>query len=155
MYYLYYSKAQKFNFEKNEKISVLFLKSEFFKMEKKEKLWWLLSLGRFQKCVATYGNSIAHESCVIGKNFKFPFLSKTEAEIGPCFTYPQFRGKGIYPYVLKKILSEGGYNGYYMLVHEDNTASIKGIEKAGFKRVGFVEKKNGKWIRKQYSLEVL
>lgn len=148
MYYLYYSKAQNVSLKKNEKISVIFSKSKFFKIEKNEKLWWLLSLGRFQKCVATYDGFIAHKSCVIGKNYKFPFLSKSEAEIGPCFTAPDFRGKGIYPYVLRKILSEGGYNGYYMIVRNDNISSIKGIEKAGFERIGFVEKKNGKWIRK-------
>lgn len=110
--------------------------------------WHLITLGKYKKIVVlNKDNSVVHTSCVIGKCFKFPFLSKSSAEIGPCNTHLDFRGRGIYPMVLNYIRSMGAYTDYYMLVKTDNTSSIRGIEKAGFLRIGTVEKHHGRWIR--------
>ena len=85
---------------------------------------------------------VIHTSCVIPKCVKFLFLEKNEYEIGPCYTDPNHRRKGIYCCVLNYITSHSALKAskFYMIVHEDNLASIKGIEKAGFKRTGVVEK---------------
>ncbi len=84
--------------------------------------------------------AITHTSYVVGKCFKFPFLNENDYEIGPCFTHPQYRGQGIYPMVLDYITQTKNGNHFYMLVHPTNTPSIRGIEKAGFNKIGKVKK---------------
>jgi len=59
--------------------------------------------------------------------------------IGPCFTDPEYRGRGIYPHVLRHIasvLGARGYGPFYVHTSPDNAASIRGVEKAGFRRLG-------------------
>jgi RimJ/RimL family protein N-acetyltransferase len=68
-------------------------------------------------------------------------MKKRDFEIGPCFTYPEFRGRGIYVKVIKSICSQIGNNKtvFYMIVDKNNIASVKGIEKAGFRKYGEVK----------------
>ncbi len=68
------------------------------------------------------------------------FLPKDAIHIGPCLTPEEFRGNGYYPLLLKHIASQYESTECYMFVREGNTASIKGIEKAGFKRIGTCKK---------------
>lgn len=112
-------------------------------------LWKLLS---FFKCCIYYvydnkGN-VAHKSLVIGPNFKFPFLNKGEFEIGPCYTNSKYRGNGIYPVVLRNIVESKPDSRFLMLIEERNNSSVRGVEKAGFTKVGEVVKtKWGRWIK--------
>ncbi len=62
-------------------------------------------------------------------------LGKGEAYIGPCFTVPDKRGMGIYPFALRNIVQEffeTGFEKIYIASDIYNKASIKGIFKAGF-----------------------
>ena len=93
---------------------------------------------------------LAHTSCVVPKCFKFPFLVDGDFEIGPCLTYPDFRKQGLYVKVLRHIIrivgeEEGRRARCWMFVKENNTASIKGIERAGLSRVGTVE--TSRWFK--------
>ncbi|OGR15817.1 MAG: hypothetical protein A2X81_08250 [Desulfobacterales bacterium GWB2_56_26] len=66
-------------------------------------------------------------------------LQEGEAEIKFCLTLPAWRGRGIYPRIIQMIvnyLNCKGMQRVFMCVHRDNLASIRGIEKAGFSRVG-------------------
>lgn len=100
--------------------------------------FWLITFGRFRIWYLQDGPEVIHTSYVVPKCCKFPFLSKGEYEIGPCVTREDYRGKGIYPYMLGCILaSEPGAN-FYMIVRSTNQASIRGMEKAGFQRCGSV-----------------
>lgn len=109
-------------------------------------LWRLVSLNQCRIYVVKNADGeIIHSSIRVGKCPKFPFLKKGEYEIGPCETAPDWRGKGIYPTVLQHILKESRAT-CYMIVREDNASSIRGIEKSGFLKIGFVEKgKRGRW----------
>ena len=111
-------------------------------------IWNLIS---FNKCTLylcrNEDRKIIHRSRVVGKNFKYKFLDKHQAEIGPCYTSKDYRGKGIYPAVLSFILNENKFSKYYMLVREDNESSLRGVRKAGFKECGFVAKTKRGWIR--------
>lgn len=70
---------------------------------------------------------------------KFKFLKNKDVEIGPCVTDFKHRGKGIYPAVIQSIVKDKGYsNDFYMIVDENNIASIRGIEKAGFMFIGTI-----------------
>lgn len=86
-------------------------------------------------------NKLLHTSYVVPKCWKFPFLCDNEYEIGPCNTLQQFRGQGIYPKVLEHIVHTIGTKDtkFYMIVDDKNQSSIRGIEKAGFRRSGIVE----------------
>ncbi len=112
----------------------------------------LMTLGKARLFYAvSEKGEVMHSSYVVPRCFKFPFLKKGDYIIGPCFTQPEFRGQGIYPKVLSKILAQMGNEQtvFYMSVDENNTPSVRGIEKAGFKRCGSVEKSR---ILKRYRL---
>ncbi len=74
---------------------------------------------------------------------RFPFIPEKAYMIGPCQTAPLYRGNRIYPFVLQQISrSLRGFNEYWICTNEKNIASIRGIEKAGAKKVGrFVQKR--------------
>lgn len=62
-------------------------------------------------------------------------LGPKDAEIKYSLTLPSFRGKGLYPAVLKTIVYYLGQRGFcrvFISVEVDNVASIRGIKKAGF-----------------------
>ncbi len=106
--------------------------------------FYLTARGRFWIYYVTDRESeqVIHTSYVTEKSFKFPFMSQGDIHIGPCHTAPSHRGQGIYRNVLRVISgdSEGTYNRAYMMVHEENIPSVKGIEAAGFRHIGTVEK---------------
>lgn len=105
--------------------------------------FWLISKGRARIFYVILGDKrIAHTSYLVPKCGKFGFLNSSDWEIGPCRTAREYRGQGIYPKVLSYITSSFGNDGttFYMIVKENNLSSIKGIEKAGFKRCGTVKK---------------
>lgn len=58
--------------------------------------------------------------------------------IGECATPTAYRGQGLYPRTLIRIVNdwfgEGGGRPMYVLVAPDNGPSIRGIERAGFRR---------------------
>lgn len=104
-----------------------------------------MSFGRAKIfCARDERGNLAHTSYVVPKCYKFAFMKHGDYEIGPCFTFPQYRGQGIYPYMLKYIIEhlciETGTqnNAIYMIVNSENASSIRGIEKAGFVPCGTV-----------------
>ncbi len=67
-------------------------------------------------------------------------LEKNEACIHYCETAPWARGKSIYPSVLSRIAEDHrGYGDLFICVDSQNTASIRGVEKAGFRERERVE----------------
>lgn len=70
----------------------------------------------------------------------FPFMTVKEIYIGSCRTLPEERGKGYYPYLLAKIQEDYPENDFCMFVDEGNEASMRGVEKAGFRRVATLTK---------------
>lgn len=103
-------------------------------------LFQMITLGKAKIYCYRADGELVHTSYVIPKCCKFPFMGKEDYEIGPCFTYPKFRGKGLYSQMLKYICSSVGTykTNFYMIVDETNLPSIRGIEKADFKRCGNV-----------------
>lgn len=63
-------------------------------------------------------------------------LWKDKAYIHYCFVAPEFRGQGIYPYMLiylaQKAFEEQGEKTVYISADYRNRSSIRGMEKAGF-----------------------
>ena len=68
-------------------------------------------------------------------------LGERECEVMFCLTLPEFRGRGLYPRALGEILrylKGRGYERCFICAADDNRASIRGIEKAGFRAAGAV-----------------
>lgn len=102
----------------------------------------------FGKC-CTYrlystDNELIHESLVLGKCYKFPFLKWNDVEIGPCITNAKWRGKGIYPAVLQSIVARELKVGAsaFMIIDNNNISSISGVKKAGFYKIHYLEADN-------------
>ncbi|WP_296704953.1 hypothetical protein [Algoriphagus sp.] len=84
------------------------------------------------------GEVLIHKSKIFKKSlllssfgFKQPLMT-----IGDAFTNDEYRGKGIYPAVLERIVSKHlKDSSLYLLVSPENIPSIRGIEKAGFSKV--------------------
>jgi RimJ/RimL family protein N-acetyltransferase len=70
---------------------------------------------------------------------RFLRLATGDALLHYCLTLPPFRGQGLYPKVLKAathFLGDQGFKRVFVLAEKNNHASIRGIEKAGFRRIG-------------------
>ncbi|MDD5134874.1 MAG: peptidoglycan bridge formation glycyltransferase FemA/FemB family protein [Phycisphaerae bacterium] len=66
-------------------------------------------------------------------------LEKADIEIKYCLTLPQHRGQGLYPKTLKAIAKyylSRGYERIFISINADNSSSIRGAEKVGFRRIG-------------------
>jgi hypothetical protein len=68
-------------------------------------------------------------------------LREDEAEITGCETISAFRGRGLYPYAIRRIVEVArscGIRRVYMKTRDTNESSQRGILKAGFERVGSI-----------------
>jgi RimJ/RimL family protein N-acetyltransferase len=66
-------------------------------------------------------------------------LRPGEVEITHCVTLPSFRGRGVYPFMIRWLCrraAEDGVKRIFMITSETNVASQRGIEKAGLRRDG-------------------
>jgi RimJ/RimL family protein N-acetyltransferase len=89
------------------------------------------------------GGQLAHISWFIKAEQDSPNslvgLKAGEAEITHCLTHPDFKGRGIYPYVIRQLCAlaaEVGVQRVFMITNVKNQASQRGIEKAGLTRRG-------------------
>lgn len=110
-------------------------------------IWRIITFNNYVLFIVKDSDNITiHSSAKIGRCYKFNFLGKNSYEIGPCFTSKEWRGKGIYPYVLMQIISDCPDFDYYMFIDETNLSSIRGVEKVGFKAIGKIKRlKFGIW----------
>ena len=104
--------------------------------------WNIAAMGKVKAYTVYANGEMIHLSYVVCGREKFRFLKKGDIEIGPCWTHPDYRGQGIYPVVLSHIVQKELAGGTaYMLIHETNEASRRGVAKAGFCKTGdYVEK---------------
>jgi hypothetical protein len=91
------------------------------------------------------GGEMVHESWVHLDAFtpsQYGFDSRLPV-IGQCFTKRAYRGNGIFPaalsYILKDLKNRHITDRVYTLVSPTNNASIRGIEKAGFRRLAHLK----------------
>ncbi|MFC3880886.1 hypothetical protein ACFOSV_11890 [Algoriphagus namhaensis] len=88
------------------------------------------------------GSELAHKSKVFHHSrllksfgFKSPMVC-----IGDCVTFPEYRGKGLYPAMLTYLKNRfSPFSQIFILVSPQNKPSIIGIEKAGFKRIARIK----------------
>jgi RimJ/RimL family protein N-acetyltransferase len=81
---------------------------------------------------------IAHRSLVTAGYFRFPEMRARDLQIGDTWTDPQDRGRGLATAAIDLILNRwaGRFDRMWYIVEDDNAASIRVIEKAGFALAG-------------------
>ena len=106
--------------------------------------WNIATVGKVKAYVVYDENKLIHKSYVVKGKEKFRFLNRGDIEIGPCWTHPDYRGRGIYPYVLTQILKRETNEGSiaYMLIADTNLSSQNGVKKIGFVKMGRTTKKD-------------
>ncbi len=89
-----------------------------------------------------YQGHLAHISWLVTSNQKLSRhlkLAKDEAEITGCVTVANMRGHGIYPFAIRSIAQRAtscGIRRIFMKTRPFNTASQRGMEKAGLRLQG-------------------
>lgn len=66
-------------------------------------------------------------------------LGPRDIEVKYCLTLPKYRGQGLFPKTLTAIARYyfvRGYERIFITINADNFSSIRGAEKAGFRRLG-------------------
>ena len=102
-----------------------------------------ISLFRIYSDVLTRGNvkiyfalgenaQIKHSAYLIPANWKYAFLDEHEANIGPCNTVEEARGKGLYPHMINYIVRDNPDVKCYLMIRQENISSIRGAIKANF-----------------------
>lgn len=135
-----------FSINKNFKVEIFMPKLQFLQKHRPFSLiyliWYIFTLGKYKIIYVFDNEKLIHYSHVLPGFWKFRFMNRDDYEIGPCWTDELYRGQQIYPYVIQKIveLFKNDAAFFYMVVDEKNIASIRGIEKAGFIKVGIVKK---------------
>ncbi|KMQ51552.1 hypothetical protein CHISP_1560 [Chitinispirillum alkaliphilum] len=115
---------------------------------RKSVLYLRYRYGRTNAFVLTafHGEKLAHVQWIVPQkqiSKRYPFVDPKCYSIISCVTAPEYRGKGIYPAQLKKVIGSGiSQNGYYIWAESMNKASLHGIVKAGGTSIGrFLHKK--------------
>lgn len=106
-------------------------------------LWYLCCRRGYKIYYVLHQGRVIHWSHVLTKYFRLAFMAAEDGEIGPCWTSPDFRGRGIFPAVLREIVAREPIAGrWFVFARSDNHASKRAIEKAGFQHAG-VGRKHG------------
>lgn len=106
-------------------------------------VWWLmhhlhLFANRDYSLLLVYhAGKLSHRSCVFPRYFRFPFMAKQDLQIGDTWTDENHRGKGLATFALRCIVENLRQPGrrFWYVTSEDNIASIRACEKAGFRQV--------------------
>ncbi len=90
------------------------------------------------------GDVEIHKSILFPKVHVLSLIGKKGPAIGDCNTIMSHRGKSIYPsvvdYITNDQLSQGSSE-IFILVNADNSSSIRGIEKAEFRKIASIKAK--------------
>lgn len=100
--------------------------------------WYIFTLNNYRILTLYDKNIQVHFSYLIPKVYRFPFMMKSDLQIGPCFTAYNYRRRGIYLAVLRFLIKQNieKYRTIWIYCAETNIASQKAIEKAGFSFYG-------------------
>ena len=106
--------------------------------------WWLMHYGHVfgsrDYCVflAKSDDEVVHRSWVFPAFCRFPFMDSDDLQIGDTWTAVEHRGKGLATWAMRSIARREGSRGrrLWYVTADTNVASMRAVERAGFKRVG-------------------
>ena len=89
------------------------------------------------------GGEVVHHSCVNPRDFRFPFMRASDLQIGDVETGEAHRGRGLAAHAIERIVAAHAHEGrtFWYIADEDNRASVRAAEKAGFTIRGKVTKR--------------
>lgn len=93
------------------------------------------------------GKDLVHKSILFDKVFLLKLIKRKGPAIGDCYTNPEYRGLSLYPHVINQIAKQvfkKNAKEVFIIVNKDNISSIKGIEKAHFKKYASINTK--RWL---------
>ena len=112
------------------------------------RLWRLISLAHGHVnapriLTITRGAELVHYSVVLPYIGRIPGMANRDFEIGPCWTAPKYRGRGLFQFAIRRICSDLAADGraFWMICRPDNDPSKVAIQKSGFSLIGDSEKR--------------
>jgi RimJ/RimL family protein N-acetyltransferase len=81
---------------------------------------------------------LVHRTCLLPAHFRFPFMGPGDLQAAGIWTHPDHRGTGLGLVALRAVFHQlhGSGRTVWYMVREDNNASIRLAEKAGFQPWG-------------------
>lgn len=104
-------------------------------------LFWKWKRKIFEIHLVYAKNNIIHYTFVLPKCFRLPFMKKSDLEVGPCYTHPDYRGRGLTPYILKEVFKNHATSDIFGLIRHDNEKSIRAVEKIFMQQTGVCNRK--------------
>jgi len=99
-------------------------------------LFWQWKRKIYETHLLYAGNTLVHYTFVLPKCFRTPLMKNIDLEVGPCYTLPAYRGRGIAPYIASKIVKDHPASDIFFLVRSDNKQSTRLLEKHFVKPIG-------------------
>lgn len=116
--------------------------------------WWLIYKVIYRNndysiLIIKEKEDIAHYTVILPKIYRFPFAEKNDLILGPVWTSPNYRKKGLVYLSLSQILDnfKNKRRQLWWISNEENMASRVSIEKAGFSYYGKGEIANNNKIK--------
>lgn len=112
-------------------------------------VWWLMHQLRlfanrdYAQYVVREDDRVIHRSGIYPRYLRFPFMGTDDLQIGDTWTDPDYRGRGLATEAVASIVGARARPGrrFWYVVSDDNTASVRAIEKAGFSLSGVGERR--------------
>jgi RimJ/RimL family protein N-acetyltransferase len=97
---------------------------------------------RYAIFLIRHGAEIVHYSGVYPGYFRFPFMVQEDLQIGDTWTSVSWRNRGLAQFAVQKIVeaAASSVRNVWYVCDEENVASVRVIEKCGFRCVGRLER---------------
>jgi len=84
-------------------------------------------------------NKCINYCVILPFHFKFPFMGLNDFQIGPVWTHPNYRGKGLARFSIGRIIelySKEEATSFWYITRAENLDSIRLAESLGFEKIG-------------------
>jgi|GEM_PF-714632 len=109
------------------------------------------SRGYCEAHLAYDAGKLVHYCFLLPASFRVPLMQPGDLEIGPYWTDPEYRGRGITPHSVGIIKASHPGTSLYILMRRDNGASMRVAEKNAFLKIAECVRKK-RWLLARYPL---
>ncbi|MGH9522538.1 MAG: GNAT family N-acetyltransferase [Terriglobales bacterium] len=85
-----------------------------------------------------YADKLVHQSAITPRDFRYPFMSRDDLQIGNVFTAPEHRGRGLSVAAIRSIVRtlRAERRTFWWVTDETNAPSQRTVQRAGFHLAG-------------------